>query len=218
LAERVIRVVVVDDHPLFAEGTVEVLDRMPGIRAVGYATTLDDAVTKIGQLRPDVVLCDVMLGEDPIGFTLPQRLRAEVDASPAVVFLSQFADGAMYKRAIAAGGSGFLRKTVEPEALRAAIVAVADGSSVFPRAAITPETDGPRAPSPREVDILDLLAEGRSNTEIGAELGIGESTVETHLSRLRTRYGVATRTQLAVLADRQGWLRPRGPKRIDHTA
>lgn len=213
-----IRVVVVDDHPLFAEGTVEVLDRMPGIRAVGYAVTLDEAVRKIGDLRPDVVLCDVMLGADPVGFTLLPRLRAEIDASPAVIFLSQYADGAMYKRAIAAGGSGFLRKTVEPESLRAAIVAVADGSTVFPRAAITPETDGPRTPSPREVDILDLLAEGRSNTEIGAQLGIGESTVETHLSRLRIRYGVATRTQLAILADRQGWLRSPGTRRIDSRA
>ena len=213
-----IRVVVIDDHPLFAEGTVEVLDRMPSIRAVGYSVTLDDGVKKIAQLRPDVVLCDVMLGDDPIGFTLPSRLKAEVGQTPAVIFLSQFADGALYQKAIAAGGAGYLRKTVDPEALRAAIVAVAGGSSVFPRAAIAGEADEPRTPSPREVEVLRLLADGRSNTEIAAELGIGESTVETHLGRLRLRYGLATRTQLAILADRQGWLGPRAQKKAQKPA
>lgn len=124
--------VVIDDHPLFADGTVEVLDRMPSIRAVGYAVSLDDGVRKIGQLRPDVVLCDVMLGDDPVGFTLPARFRVEVGQAPAVIFLSQFAGGALCKKAIAADGAGYLRKTVDPEALRAAIVTVAGGSSVFP--------------------------------------------------------------------------------------
>lgn len=204
-----IRVMVIDDHPLFAQGTVEVLDRLPGIRAVGFATSLDAATEKVRELRPDVVVCDVMLGDKPNGFELVERLRAEGGEQPPVIYLSQFANAVLYQRALAAGAAGYLSKSVEPEALRAAVLAVAAGSTVFPRAAIRPEPEGPRPPSPRELEILEMVADGRSNSEIGARLGIGESTVETHISRLRLRYGLATRTQLALLADRQGWLVPR---------
>ncbi len=209
-----IRVLVVDDHPLFAQGTVEVLDRMPGIRAVGSATSLDEAVASVRELRPDVVVCDVMLGDHPNGFELVARLRDQAGEQPPVILLSQFANSVLYQRAIDAGASGYLSKTVDADGLRAAIVTVSGGSTVFPRVAVTGEADGPRVPSPRELDILARIAEGQSNSEIGAHLGIGESTVETHLQRLRLRYGMATRTQLALLADRQGWLTPR-PVEID---
>lgn len=205
-----IRVVVVDDHPLFAQGTVEVLDRLPGVRAVGYATSLDDGAAAVRTLRPDVVVCDVMLGEKPAGFELLERMRADDgDAAPPVIYLSQFANSAMYQRAIAAGAAGYLPKTVEPEALRAAVLAVAAGSSVFPRAATAPSSDAPRRPSARELEILDMVADGSSNAEIATQLGVAESTVESHIRRLRSRYGLNTRTQLALLADRQGWLVPR---------
>ena len=204
-----IRVVVVDDHPLFAQGTVEVLDRLPGVRAVGYATSLEDAAAAVRSLRPDVVVCDVMLGDKPTGFDLLARIRADGEEPPPVIYLSQFANSAMYQRAIAAGAAGYLLKTVEPEALRAAVLAVAAGASVFPRAALARTSEGPRPPSARELQILEMVADGRSNAEIAADLGVGESTVETHIRRLRARYGLATRTQLALLADRSGWLAPR---------
>jgi DNA-binding NarL/FixJ family response regulator len=202
-------VVVVDDHPLFAQGTVEVLDRLPGIRAVGFATSLDDAVLKIGGLKPDVVVCDVMLGDEPNGFQLVSRLRDEAGVMPPVIFLSQFSNSVLHRRAMDSGAAGYLSKTSDGESLRAAIIAVHAGSSVFPRASHGGPGDAPRPPSPRELEILEMVADGRSNAEIGARLGISENTVETHVSRLRTRYGVGTRTQLALLADRQGWLTPR---------
>jgi DNA-binding NarL/FixJ family response regulator len=205
----VIRVLVVDDHPLFAQGTVEVLDRLPGIRAVGFATTVDEAVTQARETQPDVIVCDVMLGDQPNGFDLVGRLSAEAGMTPPVIYLSQFANSVLYQSAISAGAAGYLRKTVQPDELRAAILAVSAGSTVFPRAAITPDAAGPRPPSPRELEILSMIAEGKSNSEIATQLGIGESTVETHTQRLRLRYGVGTRTQLAILADRQGWLAPR---------
>lgn len=203
-----IRVVVVDDHPLFAQGTVEVLDRLPGIRAVGFATSLDEAVLKIGALNPDVVVSDVMLGEEPNGFQLVARLRDEAGLQPPIIFLSQFSNAVMHRRAIDAGAAGYLSKTSDGESLRAAILAVHAGSAVFPRATRGGPTDAPRTPSPRELEILEMVADGRSNAEIGARLGISENTVETHVSRLRSRYAVGTRTQLAVLAERQGWLNP----------
>ena len=180
---------------------------MPGIRAIGFATNLDDAVARIRERSPSVVICDVMLGDRPNGFELIDRLRTLGSEPPPVIYLSQYANAVLYQQAIAVGAAGYLSKTVEPHALRGAVLAVAGGSTVFPRAAITPDQRaGPRLPSPREVEILGMLADGRSNSEIAARLGIGETTVETHVSRLLARYNVSTRAQLAVFADRQGWL------------
>jgi DNA-binding NarL/FixJ family response regulator len=209
----VIRVLVVDDHPLFAQGTVEVLDRQPGIRAVGFATTLDDAVVRVAELRPDVVICDVMLGDRPNGFDLVERLRNSGADTP-VIFLSQFANAMLHRHALDAGAAGYLQKTVGADELRAAIQSVASGMTVFPRAAVSGDGSSSRTPSPRELDILILVADGKSNSEIGAQLGISDTTVESHLQRLRQRYGMATRTQLALLADREGWLKPR-PMELD---
>jgi DNA-binding NarL/FixJ family response regulator len=209
-----IRVLVIDDHPLFAQGTVEALDRQPGISAVGFASSLEDAVLKIAELNPDVVVCDVMLGDQPNGFELIGRLRAAGQSPRPIIYLSQFGNSVLYQRAIEAGAAGYLLKTADAESLRAAILSVSSGSTVFPKVVLNPEPEGPRRPSPRELEILAMIADGHSNTEIGDELGIGESTVETHVARLRQRYGLSTRTQLALLADRQGWLTPR-PLEID---
>ena len=205
-----ITVFVVDDHPLFATGTVQALDRMPGIRGLGYATDIESAVDRIRDLQPSVVVCDVMLGDRPNGLELIARLRAADVTAPPVIYLSQFANSVLYQQAIELGAAGYLSKTVESDALRGAVLAVAGGSTVFPRAAIRPdESAEPRLPSPRELEILSMLADGRSNSEIAGRLGIAETTVESHVSRLLARYEVTTRTQLAVFADRHGWL-PRG--------
>lgn len=201
-----IRVVVMDDHPLFAEGTVEVLDRLPSIRALGYAVGLEQGLRMIERLRPDVVVCDVMMGDEPAGLELPARIANSRASGTPVLFLSEFASATLYSRAISVGGAGYLHKTVEPEGLRAAILAVAGGATVFPRSAIRPAVGGPRRPSPREAEILTLVADGATNGEAAARLGISDKTVETHLARLFKRYGTASRTQLAIMADRRGWL------------
>lgn len=199
-----LRVVVVDDHPLVAQGTVKVLDALPGIRATGFALDLDDAVRMIERDQPDVVLCDVMLGDEPRGFDLPALLGDET-SRPQIVFVSQFTNDVLVERARAVGAAGYLSKTAQPETVRATILAVAAGSTVFPRRVPSAGSDT-RMPSPRELDVLRHIAEGRSNQEIGASLGISVTTVESHLERLRLRYGQANRTQLAVFADRRGWL------------
>jgi DNA-binding NarL/FixJ family response regulator len=199
-----VRVVIVDDHPVVAQGTVEVLGAMPGIHATGFALDLDDAVRVIVRDAPDVVLCDVMLGDEPRGFELPALLGDE-GTRPPIVFVSQFANDVLVERARAVGAAGYLSKTAQPETVRATILAVAAGSTVFPRRVASAET-GTRMPSPRELDVLRHVADGRSNQEIAGALGISETTVESHLERLRLRYGQTNRTQMAVFADRQGWL------------
>jgi len=153
-----------------------------------------------------VVLCDVMLGDEPRGFDLAELLGEEPAKRPPIIFVSQFGNSMLVERAQSVGAAGYLAKTAQPETMRAAILAVAAGSAVCPRRMSGAESDQPRSPSPRELDILRLVADGRSTQEIAAALGIGESTVESHLDRLRLRYGQANRTQLAIFADRQGWL------------
>ena len=148
-----------------------------------------------------------MLGDRPAGLELPARLIKQRRHVP-VLFLSEFASAQLHARAIDAGAAGYLRKTVDAEELRAAILSIAAGATVFPRSSIRPPRDGPRPPSPREVEILALVADGRSNSEVAAQLGISGKTVETHMARLFERYGTASRTQLAIFADRRGWLRP----------
>ncbi|MEP7158312.1 MAG: response regulator transcription factor [Chloroflexota bacterium] len=199
-----VRVVIVDDHPVVARGTVEILGAMPGIHATGFALDLEDAVRVIARDAPDVVLCDVMLGDEPRGFDLPALLGDEA-ARPLIVFVSQFTNDVLVERARAVGAAGYMSKTAQPETMRATILAVAAGSTVFPRRVASAEA-GPRLPSPRELDVLRHVAEGRSNQEIATALGISDTTVESHLERLRLRYGQTNRTQMAVFADRQGWL------------
>jgi DNA-binding NarL/FixJ family response regulator len=204
---RLIRVVVIDDHPVFAQGLHEILGRLAGIEPVGYAYNLKRAVSLVEAERPDVVLCDVLFGEETSGFELPARLRAGPAARTPVVFLSQLASQALFARAVTAGGSGYLLKTAEADEIRAALVTVAAGNTAFPKAVLQPVSGEPRAPSTRETEILRLVAEGRSNSEVGALLGISDKTVETHLSRLFQRYGANSRTEMAIMADRKGWLR-----------
>ena len=151
-----------------------------------------------------LVLCDVLIGDEPRGFDLPALLGDEA-SRPPVVFVSQFANDVLVERARAVGAAGYLPKTALPETVRATILAVAAGSTVFPRNVLSADA-APRVPSQRELDVLRHIALGRSNQEIGAALGISETTVESHLERLRLRYGQTNRTQLAVFADRQGWI------------
>jgi DNA-binding NarL/FixJ family response regulator len=202
-----VRVVVVDDHPVVAQGTAEIIDRLPGVRAMGYALGLEDVVRLVREARPHVVLCDVMLGDSPAGLDLPARLTEAGLGSVAVLFLTYLGDADL-PDVNAVGGAGLVVKTIEPVELREAIIAVA-GGAVLPAPAVgsakTPSTE-PRVPSEREAAIMRLIADGASYLEVARDLGISDRTVETHVGRLCARYKVAGRTQLVVFADRRGWL------------
>lgn len=201
-----IRVLVVDDHPLFAQGTAEIIERLPGVSAIGFAIELDEAVRRVVSMRPDVILCDILLGDRPAGLDLPGRVAAAGVACP-VLFISQFHSAAMVEQAARAGGAGVIPKLVTATELAEAIVAVHELRPIPHRRAMP--VPGPRPPAPREVEIMTLIAEGSSSGRVAARLGISERTVDTHLARLFARYKCTTRTQLLLLADRHGWLGPR---------
>ncbi|HEX7223959.1 MAG TPA: response regulator transcription factor [Candidatus Limnocylindria bacterium] len=187
----------VDDHPLVREGTAAIVARADDMEIAGIAGSLDE-------LRPmldgsvDVLLLDLRLGQAS-GFDL---LRAEEGvALPAVVVLTSYDYPQYADAALRLGASGFVVKTAPTAELLDAIRRAAAGGLAF---GVRP--GGGVALSAREREVVRLVVDGASNDEIGARLGISARTVESHLRRLFERLGVASRTELAARALREGWL------------
>ena len=164
------RVAIVDDHPVLREGTAALLARQPGLSIVGVAGTVEEAETLLATTAIDVVLLDIRLGTDS-GLRLLSS--APADARPAIVVLTsydypQYADAAMRL-----GASGFVLKTAPITELIDAIRIAAAGGIAFRRRPV-----GAVRLSERELDVVRLVVDGRSNDEIGARLGIGPKTVD----------------------------------------
>lgn len=202
--ESVIRVLVIEDHPIVADGTAAVL-RAAGFDVLGIARDLESGLAYIGRRPVDVIVCDVMFDDSPVGLRLPALLRANGITGTAVVFLSAYEAPYYVAQAVREGAAGYLRKTAPIREITRAVRAAAAGEVSF-RAAAFQQAAAHRAPSQRERQIIAQLANGSANAEIATRLGISEKTVESHLARLFARYSVASRTQLAMMAQRQGWL------------
>jgi DNA-binding NarL/FixJ family response regulator len=214
----VIRVLLADDHQLVRSGFRVILDLEDDIEVVGEAADGRQAVDLAGALKPDVVLMDVeMPGMDGLAAT---RSLASGDG-PSVLILTTFDRDEYLFEALQAGASGFLLKNGTPEALVEAVRVIARGDAL-----LAPEitrrvidasvrVDGPRLSTrrmeeltPREHEVLVLLAGGATNAEIAAALHLGETTVKTHVSRVLTKMGARDRTQAVVLAYELGVVRP----------
>jgi DNA-binding NarL/FixJ family response regulator len=200
----VIRLVVVDDHPAIALAVAAAIADRDDIELVGRATSVDEAIALIDDVRPDVILCDIWLSGAPTGLDL-LRLMA-VRPGPRVVVLSGFEQASFLRAAFEGGAAGYLSKASDLDTVLEAVVAVAAGGTRFPDVTLNALRDAPRRPSSREVEALRLLARGSTNDEIATGLGISIKTVESHLRRLFGRYGVLSRTELAMLAVREGWV------------
>jgi DNA-binding NarL/FixJ family response regulator len=195
---EVIRVAVVDDHPVLREGTAQLLGAQPGLEVVGTAGSLADAAALVATLPADVLLLDIRLGTDS-GLTLLTELPPE--RRPAVVVVTAYDYPQYAEAALRLGASGFVLKTAPVSELVEAIRRAAAGGLAF---GIRPARSV--GLSGRELDVVRLVVDGRSNDEIAARLGIGPKTVESHLRRLFERFDLASRTELATRALREGWL------------
>ena len=199
---RPIRVAIVDDHPVVREGTAALLAAQPGLTIVGTAGSIDEARSLLGKGDIDVLLVDIRLGTDS-GLRLLAEDGLHAADAPAVVMLTAYDYPQYAEAALRHGAAGFVLKTAPLPELRDAIERAAAGGLAY---SVRPgRADLPRC-SPRELEVVRLVVDGRSNDEIGAELGIGAKTVETHLARLFERFGLASRTELATRALREGWL------------
>jgi DNA-binding NarL/FixJ family response regulator len=222
----VIRIVVADDHQVVRTGFATLLDTQPDFEVVGTAVDGGEAVRICRELRPDVVLMDVrMPGTDGIEATR-QLAEPGEEGGPRILILTTFdLDDYVYD-ALCAGASGFLLKDVTAERLFEAVRVIAAGeallapavtrrlisefSRIRPRQATPPTAMAAlRELTPRETEVLRLIAEGLSNPEIAARLVVTEETVKTHVSRVLGKLGLRDRTQAVVTAYESGLVVPR---------
>lgn len=199
-----IRVGVVDDHAVVRDGTAALLEREPDIEVVGVAASLESAVALLGQ-KPDVLVVDIRLGHEN-GLDILRSMSAP--RGPAIVILTAFDYPQFVDAAFRLGAAGYVLKTDPFVNLVHAIRQVASGGVAY---TVRPSPAGDRPLSPREIEVVSLVVEGRSNDEIAAQLAISIKTVESHLTRIFERVEVTSRTELASRAIREGWLEAAGP-------
>jgi DNA-binding NarL/FixJ family response regulator len=199
---KTIKLAIVEDHRAIADGLAALLNATDDVEVVGVVPDTESASRLIGETAPTVVLCDIMLDGTDAGFDLLRRYGG----SSRFIMFTAFDLPAHHVRALTEGAHGFLSKTADTGAVLRAIRKVAAGGQWFSTQVLNSARRAAPQPSARERQLLTLLVEGSSNGEIAEILGLRVKTVEGMVSRLLTRYGVDSRTQLARIATREGWL------------
>jgi len=205
---RPIRLLIVDDHQVVRLGLRTLLGRYSDIEVVGEAGTVAAAMEDTARLQPTVVLMDVRL-PDGNGFEACRRIR-KAQPDTRVLFLTSFADEEIVLESIDAGGDGYLLKEIDDESLVRAIRSVALGQSILDPAVtrrVLERVKNPEAPagkdklemlSPQERRVLALVAEGKTNKEIGSALGLSDKTVKNYLSNILEKLQFTRRSQAAA--------------------
>ncbi|UKY48100.1 response regulator [Streptomyces inhibens] len=218
-----VRIVIADDHLVVRTGFAELLNTQPDFHVVGTASDGAEAVHICNELSPDVVLMDIrMPGVDGIEAT--RQLAESASAGPRILILTTFDLDEYVYDALRAGASGFLLKDVTAERLFDAVRVIALGEALLAPAItrrlisefaqMQPGSGAPAAAAlatltPRETQVLRLVAEGLSNPEIARRLTVTEETVKTHVSRVLNKLGLRDRTQAVVAAYETGLVVPR---------
>ncbi|MGW1373267.1 response regulator [Streptomyces sp. NPDC002446] len=219
-----IRVLIADDQVMVRQGFTVLLNAEPGIEVVGQAVDGLDAVAKVGELAPDVVLMDVRMPRLG-GIEATRRITEPAGATVKVLVLTTFDLDEYVYEALRAGASGFLLKDASAAELAQAVRVVAAGDALLAPnitkrliAEFSRVTSAPRAPlkdrvgdlTERETEVLSLIAQGLSNGEIAERLVVAEQTVKSHVGRILVKLGLRDRTQATVFAYETGLVRPSG--------
>lgn len=221
----IVTIIIVDDHPLFRQGVADLVALEEDLRVVGQASSGDEAMRLIRQLRPAVAILDVNLpglnGQQVVRQVAAERLPTRV------ILVTAYDDMEQMIRAMRGGAYAYCAKSVEPERLLWVVRQVAQGKYVLgdeavERARLERWLDGwlesaarPRSEadvifsplSEREMEVLTCITRGMSNKEIAAALRISHQTVKNHVTSILRKIGVEDRTQAAIYALRQGWVR-----------
>ncbi len=204
-----IRVLVVDDHPVVRSGVVALLSGEPGIEVVGAASSGEEALRLVDELAPEVVLCDLRLGEGLDGVGVTEAVR-RLPNPPSVLILTTYDNDSVIARAVLAGAAGYLLKDAQPEDIVRGIGDAARGRLVLSQdlesRVVERMSQGVPALSARELDVLRLVAEGLANREIAKQLFISEGTVKTHLVHAFAKLNADSRTAAVAAARRHGLL------------
>ena len=205
--KNALRVLVADDHPVVREGLAALINRRPDMAVVAEASTGQEAVEQFLLHRPDVALLDLRMPEMD-GVEVIAAIREQVPTARLVV-LTTYADEEDIHRSLRAGARGYLLKDAPRDELLDCVRAVHDGQTVIPPAIALKLASRLRATelTPRELDVLRLLATGQSNKQIAAALFIAEGTVKTHVNALLRKLAAADRTGVVTLALKRGLLR-----------
>jgi DNA-binding NarL/FixJ family response regulator len=205
-----VRIFHVDDHEVIRIGIETVIQKCPELQVVGWAATADEALHRIPVARPDVAILDIQLGDGPNGIELCREIRSRWPEIHCLMFTT-YADDHSVFASIMAGASGYLLKGMKADKLLDAVRAVAAGRSlldpgvtakVLERLRGAGRTNEP-ALTERERTILQLIAEGATNRQIGARLHLAEKTVRNYVSGLLAKLGVQRRSEAAAYAARQ---------------
>lgn len=220
-----ITIVVVDDHPLFRQGVADALSLSPRIRVVGQASHGVQGLEMILSLRPDLAIVDVNLpgmnGQQITHEVTSERINTRV------ILMTAYDDGEQMLHAAIAGASGYCTKDIQPDHLTELILNVGEGKYVMAGEVMTEKSfahwlqlqlesarrsySEPGSPfhplSEREMEVLNLVVEGKSNKEIASLLGISHQTVKNHITSILRKFGVEDRTQAVVYALKRGWVK-----------
>jgi DNA-binding NarL/FixJ family response regulator len=217
MSERATRVLIADDQTIVREGLSTLLGLLPDIEVVGAATDGEEALRLVVERRPDVALVDLRMPRCD-GAEATRRIR-ELAPDTQVIVLTTYADDASVFTALQAGARGYLTKNASAAEIRQAIAAVRRGEALLdpsvqrrlldalagnPGGLPAAEEELPDGLTPREAEVLRLIAAGRTNREIAADLVVSEGTVKTHVNRIFAKAGVRDRGQAVAYAYRHG--------------
>ena len=215
MTDEIIRIMIVDDHAVVRKGIQALLATEPSLEVIGEAENGLQAVAQFEELKPDVLLLDLLMPKMS-GIEVIRELKGKYTNVKILVLTSFAADEQVFP-AIKAGALGYLLKDTQPEDLIEAIRQVYKGeSSLSPSVArkvleeVFRPGDKPLSPDPltnREVEVLQVLAKGKSNRDIGEILSITEATVRTHVSNILAKLHLASRTEAALYAIKEGMVK-----------
>jgi DNA-binding NarL/FixJ family response regulator len=208
-----VNILIVDDHTLFRTGVRKMLEAEEDMHVVGEAATGVEALEQARSLMPDVILMDIKM-PDLDGVQAARTLHREMP-HVGIIFVTMFEDDEFIFQGLQAGGRGYILKDADPDTMLRAIRAVAHGESLLGSTVAQKvmrqfsALPGKQAPlvddlTPRELEVLKLIAEGRSNSEIAGELTISEKTVKNHINNIFSKLHVYDRSQAMLYAIRKG--------------
>jgi len=212
------RILIVDDHPVFREGIRKLIDDQDGLEVVGQANDGEEAIRMAMELKPDLVLMDIMMPKMN-GIEVTKQIKADLP-STAILLLSGYSYDSYVLAALRAGAAGFLSKGARSSELLEAVKAVRKGEPVLdPSLAykiltqlVSPGESDSRPHledlHDRELEVLKLAAKGMTNRAIAEELFLSERTVQTHFANIFRKLNVGSRTEAVLRALKAGWLSP----------